>query len=140
MNTPTPRTDERKASFALDTIRQIETELTAARQEIDMLKSKYADHHAEAERLTSEINAVTEQRDRLKGALRKLADCDWVITLPNRMDAVRTIATEALTAVKGGSDDRPILRHNGVGIADMYQPGELEKELRSMTGAQPQNA
>jgi predicted nucleic acid-binding Zn-ribbon protein len=28
-----------------------------------MLKSKYADHHAEAERLTSEINAVTEQRD-----------------------------------------------------------------------------
>jgi galactokinase len=29
-----------------------------------MLKSKYADHHAEAERLTSEIRSVTEQRDK----------------------------------------------------------------------------
>ena len=37
-------------------------------------------------------------------------------------------------------EDRPILRHNGVGEADMYQPGDLEKEMRSMTGAEPQNA
>ena len=29
-------------------------------------------------------------------ALRKLRDCDWVITLPDRMDAVRAIAREAL--------------------------------------------
>ena len=42
----TPRTDERKASFALDTIRQLETELTA----------------------------VTEQRDRLAEALERIAD------------------------------------------------------------------
>jgi septal ring factor EnvC (AmiA/AmiB activator) len=74
MNTPTPRTNRFYASFAdgecipnqdewLALCESLETELTAARQEIDMLKSKYADHHAEAERLTSEINAVTEQRD-----------------------------------------------------------------------------
>jgi len=44
-DTPTPRTDERKASFALDTIRQLETELTA----------------------------VTEQRDRLAEALKLIA-------------------------------------------------------------------
>ena len=151
MKTDTPRTNRFYASFAdgecipnqdewLALCESLEAELTAARQEIDMLKSKYADHHAEAERLTSEINAVTEQRDRLKDALRKLADCDWVITLPNRMDAVRTIAAEALAAVEGGSDEPVTLIHNGVGIADMYQPGELEKELRSMTGAEPQNA
>jgi septal ring factor EnvC (AmiA/AmiB activator) len=148
-DTPTPRTNRFYASFAdgecipnqdewLALCESLESELTAACQEIDMLKSKYADHHAEAERLTSEINAVTEQRDRLKDALRKLADCDWVITLPNRMDAVRTIAAEALAAVEGGSDEPVTLIHNGVGIADMYQPGELEKELRSMTGAEPQ--
>jgi hypothetical protein len=34
MNTPTPRTDERKASFALDTIRQLETELTAVTEQL----------------------------------------------------------------------------------------------------------
>jgi hypothetical protein len=27
------------------------------------------------------------------------------------------------------NNDRPTLIHNGVGIADMYQPGELEKEV-----------
>ena len=36
------------------------------------------------------------QRDRLAEALRKLADCDWVITPKDRMDAVREIARNAL--------------------------------------------
>lgn len=55
----------RKAWIELDDKRQqLERELTAARQEIDMLKSKYADHHAEAERLTSEINASITTRNR----------------------------------------------------------------------------
>ena len=65
--------------------RQLERELTAAREEITILKSKYADHHAEAERLTSEIRSVTEQRDELlryNEAFRKetliCADCDSI--------------------------------------------------------------
>jgi hypothetical protein len=114
----------------------LEEELTAACQEIDMLKSKYADHHAEAERLTFEINAVTDQRDRLKDAIITHRAKAFPLTGEDFDQEL----WQALTAVKGGSDDRPILRHNGVGIADMYQPGELEKELRSMTGAEPQNA
>lgn len=32
----------------------------------------------------------------LEAALTKLRDCDWVISLPDRMDAVRDIAREAL--------------------------------------------
>jgi chromosome segregation ATPase len=63
----------------------LERELTAARAEITILKSKYADHHAEAERLTSEIRLVTEQRDdllRYNEAFRKetliCADCDSI--------------------------------------------------------------
>ena len=52
-----------------------------------------------------ELAAVTEQRDRLAEALRKLADCDWVITLPDRMDAVRTIANEALQSLT--PNDKP---------------------------------
>lgn len=53
--------------------RQLERELTAAREEITILKSKYADHHAEAERLTSEIRSVTEQRDEAYAMLRRIA-------------------------------------------------------------------
>lgn len=34
--------------------------------------------------------------EKLEAALRRLRDCDWVITLPDRMDAVRAIAREAL--------------------------------------------
>ena len=34
--------------------------------------------------------------EKLTAALDKLRDCDWVITLPDRMDAVREIAREAL--------------------------------------------
>ncbi len=32
----------------------------------------------------------------MRDALEKLRDCDWVISLPNRMDAVREIARKAL--------------------------------------------
>jgi hypothetical protein len=33
---------------------------------------------------------------KLKAALEQIRDCDFVITLPDRMDAVRAIAMEAL--------------------------------------------
>ena len=34
--------------------------------------------------------------DKLEVALERIRDCDFVITLPDRMDAVRAIAREAL--------------------------------------------
>jgi hypothetical protein len=37
-----------------------------------------------------------DREEKLRTALQRLADCDWVISLPNRMDAVRKIAREAL--------------------------------------------
>jgi hypothetical protein len=49
--------------------------------------------------LRRENKMLTEQRDRLAVALQKLADCDWVITPHDRMDAVRTIAREALKSL-----------------------------------------
>ena len=33
-------------------------------------------------------------------ALAKLRDCDWIITLPDRMDKVREIAREALEEIQ----------------------------------------
>jgi ribosomal protein L1 len=44
-------------------------------------------------------NDLKEERKRvemLTVALERIRDCDWVITLPDRMDAVRQIAREAL--------------------------------------------
>lgn len=47
-----------------------------------------------------ELAEVTKQRDALIEGLEKLASCDWVITLPDRMDAVRKIANETLNKIK----------------------------------------
>ena len=47
--------------------------------------------------LQARLLAMSDVREeRLRTALQRLADCDWVITLPDRMDAVRKIAREAL--------------------------------------------
>jgi hypothetical protein len=55
------------------------------------------------------LNALTQVRDaqeeKLKTAreaLTKMRDCDWVITLPDRMDGVRYIAREALKKTEAG--------------------------------------
>ena len=45
-----------------------------------------------------DVAKLTEERDRLTAALVRLRDCDWVISLPDRMDAVREIARQALEA------------------------------------------
>lgn len=39
---------------------------------------------------------AADRIERLESALTRIRDCDWVITLPDRMDAVRNIAREAL--------------------------------------------
>lgn len=42
------------------------------------------------------ILEAADQIQKLSEALERIRDCDWVITLPDRMDAVRAIAREAL--------------------------------------------
>jgi DNA-binding transcriptional regulator YbjK len=44
----------------------------------------------------SDVEVITKERDEARAVLQRIADCDWVITLPDRMDAVRKIAREAL--------------------------------------------
>jgi uncharacterized coiled-coil DUF342 family protein len=74
-------------------------------EELNELKEEYGTWWAQKRIAIDELKDVTEQRDRLAEALREIANCDFVITLPDRMDAVRAIAREALAAVKGGSDE-----------------------------------
>ena len=45
----------------------------------------------------AEIVALRHANEELVKALTRLRDCDWVISLPDRMDAVREIAREALS-------------------------------------------
>jgi cell division protein FtsB len=56
--------------------------------------------YAEAS-LIQAINADNQrlraENERLREALKKLRDCDWTITLPDRMDAVRDMAKQALS-------------------------------------------
>lgn len=42
------------------------------------------------------ILALLAENDRLRAALERIRDCDWTITLPDRMDGVRDIARAAL--------------------------------------------
>jgi hypothetical protein len=88
-DTPTPRTDERKASFALDTIRQLETELIAVTEQRDQWKDKYIQQNkdlghelrdpngtiwSECKRLQTDLDAVTKQRDGLRSGIDYASD------------------------------------------------------------------
>lgn len=57
-----------------------------------------------ARQLERELAKVTKQRDLLLEGLEKLASCDWVITLPDRMDAVREIARQTIEIVKNNEN------------------------------------
>lgn len=46
--------------------------------------------------ILTEIRELRAENARLREALTRLRDCDWVISLPDRMDAVRDIARAAL--------------------------------------------
>lgn len=46
---------------------------------------------------------AADRIEKLEAALERIRDCDWVITLPDRMDAVRQIAREALDAHDRGN-------------------------------------
>ena len=50
-----------------------------------------------------EVCCLEAERDRLAAALIRLRDCDWTISLPDRMDAVRQIAREALEESNDGT-------------------------------------
>jgi len=97
-----------------DYAKWVQSELTVVKKQLDQLEGKIcfelgghpdsklwgdAGLIAATMRCVDALDTVTEQRDRLAAALRKLADCDWVITPHDRMDAVREIARKALQSL-----------------------------------------
>lgn len=53
------------------------------------------DYRNRAERAEQALAEALAENARLREALERLRDCDWVISLPDRMDAVREIARNA---------------------------------------------
>jgi hypothetical protein len=51
---------------------------------------------AALEKAAEQLVELAEKCLKLREALMRIRDCDFVITLPDRMDAVRAIAREAL--------------------------------------------
>jgi len=97
-----------------DYAKWVQSELTVVKKQLDQLEGKIcfelgghpdsklwgdAGLIAATMRCVDALDTVIEQRDRLAAALRKLADCDWVITPHDRMDAVREIARKALQSL-----------------------------------------
>lgn len=58
----------------------------SAQDLVNAVKAKFA-----------ELTQTQAKAEKLAEALVRLRDCDWVISLPDRMDAVRDIARQALT-------------------------------------------
>jgi hypothetical protein len=61
--------------------------------------------------LRQAVHVMTQWDYRIKDletALKRIRDCDFVITLPDRMDAVRAIAREALATTEDSSADGSI--------------------------------
>jgi len=74
--------------------------IEALEGERDLIKEAYTrlsrDHEEITAIITKQRGAAEARAERLRVALTRLRDCDWVITLPDRMDAVREIARKAL--------------------------------------------
>lgn len=77
-------------------VRSSKGDIFAAVDTIEALRAETDQNRIDLEEYRRDVEALVEERDRLKAALVRLRDCDWVITLPDRMDAVREIARKAL--------------------------------------------
>lgn len=69
---------------------------------LDVMRER-DEQRVRAERAEAELASEREKCRVLRDACERLRDCDWVITLPDRMDAVRDIARAALAA----TEDKP---------------------------------
>lgn len=79
----------RDYEFGQTRINNQRMEIVALSQDVDKHYENYAGQLKRADALQRRI-------DQLEIALTKIRDCDFVIALPDRMDAVRAIAREAL--------------------------------------------
>ena len=88
--------------------RQLKSAVVDLRNEVCTLKVEIADDAIalrdtmrERDAAAAELATEREKVRVLRLACERLRDCDWVISVPDRMDAVREIAREALKKMEG---------------------------------------
>ena len=97
----------------------LESEVTAKGQAVRNLAEVITGQDKELEYERAKVRA-------LRSACERLRDCDWTITLPDRMDAVRDIARAALAATEDAApkSDRnaPKLNQTGANRPALPRP------------------
>ena len=145
-DTPTPRTDAKQKLkdiigdeyVAVDFARQLERELTAAREELAELKEEYGTWWAQKRIAIDELKEVTEQRDRLAEAFQDMlndtltpTNDEWIVTDNENYIEIASIKTcDSIASVHGGKT-----------IGDQYDLAgriarvpQLERELIAARG------
>ena len=95
---------DRRAGAAERNMEELKDSKFRRERWLDKAKNDWGvNHRVSFDMVWEEALAARRERDELRarvaeleGALTRLRDCDWTITLPDRMDAVRDIAREAL--------------------------------------------
>lgn len=64
---------------------------------------------------SARIILLERKLEEAEKSLERLRDCDWTITLPDRMDAVRAIAADAIAAIHSSN-----IAVSGGGGADVH--------------------
>jgi hypothetical protein len=88
--------------------RTLERELAESRNAERLARVQLGNEREKVKRLveinefvgSAQLKAEREKVRALRLACERLRDCDWVISLPDRMDAVRDIARAALAATE----------------------------------------
>jgi hypothetical protein len=92
------------------------TTITNGPHDHDHLEPPAAIHHGlTISAIRDELERVKAERDLYLNALVRLRDCDWAVTLPDRMDGVRKIAREAIQAGAKIGDGSP---HHALAVPD----------------------
>jgi hypothetical protein len=94
------RTLERELHESRNAERLARVQLGNERARLDDLISVNATGAARLAHATAQLATEREKVRALRLACERLRDCDWVISLPDRMDAVRDIARAALAATE----------------------------------------
>ena len=88
--------DAQELCLLRELARKLERERNEAREDAKRATYDAAQETIKVSTLKSHWIEACRREEKLRTALQRLADCDWVISLPDRMDAVRKIAREAL--------------------------------------------
>ncbi len=80
---------------------ELRAEVAMLREEQKILRAETIVEELDNEYLRGRLDEWRECAEKLALQMQRLADCDWKITLPDRMDAVRDIARTALKEFAG---------------------------------------